>query len=155
MANEVPPFPVTIRRITDPGAHLDAARARFGAPSTVWRHGDEARIGYGVAALVSLALLVLVNGTPGWRVLPFLTADTGADLGALLKQIQATFGKECLPLNLPADGGTRVVDCFYSLEAPVLRVGAYNVPYPPALTEDQFLPDVDRVLDAIDKSLAF
>lgn len=38
------------------------------------------------------------------------------DLPALLAQIQATFGKECLPLNLPADGGSKVVDCFYSRE---------------------------------------
>ena len=50
MANEEPPFPVTIRRIVDPGAHMDEARARFGAPTAVWRHGDTARIGYGVAA---------------------------------------------------------------------------------------------------------
>jgi hypothetical protein len=34
------------------------------------------RLGHGLAALVSVALLVLVNGTPGWRALPFLTADT-------------------------------------------------------------------------------
>jgi elongation factor G len=38
----------------------------------------------------------------------------GVKLPELLAQIQATFGKECLPLNLPADGGTRVVDCFYN-----------------------------------------
>jgi len=45
--------------------------------------------------------------------------------------------------------------CFYRLEAPVLRVGAYNLPYPPAKVEDHFLPDVDRVLDAIDRTLAY
>jgi len=45
--------------------------------------------------------------------------------------------------------------CFYQLQAPVLRVGAYNLPYPPAHFEDDFLPDVDRVLDAIDRSLHF
>jgi 2-oxoisovalerate dehydrogenase E1 component subunit beta len=45
--------------------------------------------------------------------------------------------------------------CFYALQAPVLRVGAYNLPYPPAKVEDDFLPDIDRVLDAIDKSLKF
>lgn len=45
--------------------------------------------------------------------------------------------------------------CFYELQAPVLRVGAYNLPYPPAGIEDEFLPDVDRVLDAIDRSLRF
>ena len=38
----------------------------------------------------------------------------GADLSALLGDIQATFGKECLPLNLPDAGATRVVDCFYN-----------------------------------------
>jgi elongation factor G len=38
------------------------------------------------------------------------------DLPALLAQLQEVFGRECLPLNLPADGGTRVVDCFYNRE---------------------------------------
>ena len=37
----------------------------------------------------------------------------GVNLAALLAQIQTTFGKECLPLNLPAAGGTQVLDCFY------------------------------------------
>jgi elongation factor G len=38
----------------------------------------------------------------------------GADLPALLADIQARFGRECLPLNLPDQGATRVVDCFYN-----------------------------------------
>jgi elongation factor G len=38
----------------------------------------------------------------------------GVDLAALLSQIQAAFGKECLPLNLPSAGGAAVVDCFYN-----------------------------------------
>ena len=38
----------------------------------------------------------------------------GADLPAVLAQIQASFGRECLPVNLPAAGGTRVVDCFFN-----------------------------------------
>jgi elongation factor G len=40
----------------------------------------------------------------------------GVDLAGVLAQIQATFGKECLPLNLPDVGGTKVVDCFYNRE---------------------------------------
>lgn len=39
-----------------------------------------------------------------------------AALPALLEQIRATFGRECLPLNLPDAGGTRVVDCFFNRE---------------------------------------
>ena len=38
------------------------------------------------------------------------------DLSALLADIQAVFGKECLPLNLPDAGATQVVDCFYNRE---------------------------------------
>ena len=38
----------------------------------------------------------------------------GADLPAVLAQIQAEFGREGLPVNLPAAGGTKVVDCFFN-----------------------------------------
>ncbi len=38
----------------------------------------------------------------------------GVNLAGLLAQIQQTFGKECLPLNLPDGQGSRVVDCFYN-----------------------------------------
>jgi len=37
-----------------------------------------------------------------------------ADLPSLLTEIQSAFGRECLPINLPADGGTRVIDCFFN-----------------------------------------
>ncbi len=46
-------------------------------------------------------------------------------------------------------------ECFFSLEAPVLRVGAWDLPYPPSRTEKEFLPDVDRVLAALQESLEF
>ncbi|MEJ2453236.1 MAG: elongation factor G [Candidatus Thiodiazotropha sp.] len=35
------------------------------------------------------------------------------DYAALLSSLQETFGKECLPINLPADNGSRVIDCFF------------------------------------------
>jgi len=44
--------------------------------------------------------------------------------------------------------------CFYILEAPVLRVGGYHLPYPPAKVELAYLPSADRVLDAISRVLA-
>ncbi|EWM67895.1 MULTISPECIES: alpha-ketoacid dehydrogenase subunit beta [Micromonospora] len=44
--------------------------------------------------------------------------------------------------------------CFYSLEAPVERVGGFNLPYPPAKVEEEYLPDLDRILDAVDRVLA-
>src|SRR6266498_1231038 len=36
------------------------------------------------------------------------------DVQAVLESVQAAFGKECLPINLPAGNGTRVVDCFFN-----------------------------------------
>ncbi len=39
---------------------------------------------------------------------------SGVDLAALLERIREVFGKECLPINLPAGGATRVSDCFFA-----------------------------------------
>ncbi len=59
-------------------------------------------------------------------------------------------------LGLGAEIAARVTErCFYALEAPVLRVGGFAVPYPAARIEEHYLPDVDRVLDAVDRSMAF
>ena len=46
-------------------------------------------------------------------------------------------------------------ECFYHLEAPVLRVGAYTAPYPPSRLEEHYLPDLDRVLDAVDRAFGY
>ncbi|KOX35120.1 2-oxoisovalerate dehydrogenase [Saccharothrix sp. NRRL B-16348] len=46
-------------------------------------------------------------------------------------------------------------ECFYSLQAPVLRVTGFDTPYPPSKLEEEFLPDLDRVLHAVDRSLAW
>lgn len=46
-------------------------------------------------------------------------------------------------------------ECFYSLEAPVLRATGFDTPYPPARVEHHYLPDLDRVLDVVDRSLSF
>ena len=51
-----------------------------------------------------LCRLVVVN---------MIDADN-VDLPRLLADIQQAYGKECLPINLPAGGGTRVVDCFFN-----------------------------------------
>ena len=59
-------------------------------------------------------------------------------------------------LGLGAELSARITEaCFYDLEAPVLRVGGYDTPYPPSKLEEDYLPDLDRVLEAVDRSLAF
>ena len=58
--------------------------------------------------------------------------------------------------GLGAEIAARVTEqCFYHLEAPVLRVGGFATPYPPARLEDHYLPDLDRILDAVDRAFAF
>jgi 2-oxoisovalerate dehydrogenase E1 component subunit beta len=59
-------------------------------------------------------------------------------------------------LGLGAEIAARITErCFYALEAPVLRVGGFHAPYPASRLEEDYLPDLDRVLDAVDRSLAF
>jgi len=55
-----------------------------------------------------------------------------------------------------AEVAARITEkAFYFLEAPVLRVGGFDIPYPSAKLEEFFLPDVDRILDAVERSLGY
>ncbi|MDR1633414.1 MAG: alpha-ketoacid dehydrogenase subunit beta [Bifidobacteriaceae bacterium] len=45
--------------------------------------------------------------------------------------------------------------CFFLLEAPVLRVGGYHLPYPPALIERDYLPGPARIVAAVRRALDF
>jgi pyruvate dehydrogenase E1 component beta subunit len=59
-------------------------------------------------------------------------------------------------LGMGAEIAARVQErAFFSLEAPVLRVGGFDTPYPASRVEEEWLPDVDRILDAVDRSLAY
>ena len=59
-------------------------------------------------------------------------------------------------LGIGAEVAARITEeCFYSLEAPVQRVTGYDTPYPPARVEEEYLPDLDRVLDAVDHTFTF
>lgn len=59
-------------------------------------------------------------------------------------------------LGIGAEVAARVTErCFYSLEAPVLRVGGFHTPYPPSRLEEDYLPGLDRILDAVDRSFEY
>jgi len=83
------------------------------------------------------------------------------DLGAIVASVRRT-GRCVIVHEAPVTGGigaeiaARVTEsCFYQLEAPVLRVGGFSTPYPPSRLEDHYLPDLDRVLDAVDRTFAY
>jgi pyruvate dehydrogenase E1 component beta subunit len=59
-------------------------------------------------------------------------------------------------VGLGAEIAARVSeDLYYEMEAPVLRVTGYDIPYPPSRMEEEYLPDLDRVLHVVDRSLAY
>ncbi len=83
------------------------------------------------------------------------------DIETILVSVRKT-GRAVVVHEAPVTGGygaeiaARIAeDDFESLQAPVLRVGGFDMPYPPAKSEDLFLPDVDRILDAVDKVLNY
>ena len=58
--------------------------------------------------------------------------------------------------SVSGDIAARVTEeAFYSLAAPVLRVAGMDLPYPPSKLEEYYLPDLDKVLDAVDRVLAY
>ncbi|MDQ3424465.1 MAG: alpha-ketoacid dehydrogenase subunit beta [Actinomycetota bacterium] len=60
-----------------------------------------------------------------------------------------------ITLGMGAEIAARVTEeCFYALEAPVMRVAGFDTPYPASRVEEEYLPDLDRVLDAVDRALA-
>jgi pyruvate dehydrogenase E1 component beta subunit len=59
-------------------------------------------------------------------------------------------------VGLGAEIATRITEeCFYSLEAPVMRVTGFDTPYPAARLEEEYLPDLDRVLDGVDRTFGW
>jgi len=59
-------------------------------------------------------------------------------------------------LGMGAEIAARIQqEAFYHLEAPVLRATGFDTPYPPAMLEKFWLPDVDRILDMVEDSLSY
>jgi 2-oxoisovalerate dehydrogenase E1 component beta subunit len=83
------------------------------------------------------------------------------DLGPVYESVRKT-GRLVVVHEAPGNGGlgaeiaARVTEeCFYSLEAPVLRVTGFDTPYPAARVEEEYLPDLDRVLDSVDRTFGW
>ncbi len=141
----------------DPDAEpypLHAARvARPGTDATVVAYGP----------MVRTALDAATAAAEDGRELEVidLRSISPLDMGPLYESVRKT-GRLVVVHEAPSNVGVgaeiaaRVTEhCFYSLEAPVLRVTGFNVPYPAARVEEDFLPDLDRVLDAVDRSFGW
>ena len=58
--------------------------------------------------------------------------------------------------SISTDIAARVTEhCFYSLQSPPLRVTSFHTPYPPSRIEEAYVPNLDRVMDAVDRVMAY
>jgi pyruvate dehydrogenase E1 component beta subunit len=61
-----------------------------------------------------------------------------------------------LTAGLGAEVSTLITErCFGDLRAPVQRVTGWDVPYPSPVLEDEYLPSIDRILEAVQKTLEY
>ncbi|HWU32552.1 MAG TPA: alpha-ketoacid dehydrogenase subunit beta [Marmoricola sp.] len=132
---------------------FSSAVAREGTDATVVAYGPTVR-----TALES-ARVAEEEGT-SLEVID-LRSLSPLDLGPVFESVRRT-GRALViheahrNLGMGAEVVARITEeCFYSLEAPVMRVTGYDIPYPAARNEEHFLPGVDRLLDALDRSGEF
>jgi 2-oxoisovalerate dehydrogenase E1 component beta subunit len=131
------------------------------ASRVVRRGGDVTLVAYGPTVSTCLRAAEAAAGEGTSLEVIDLRTLSPLDLGPVFESVRRTgravvVHEAHVNLGLGAEVSARITEeCFYSLEAPVLRVGGFNTPYPPSRIEEFFLPDLDRVLDAVDRSLGF
>ncbi|MBM7502847.1 pyruvate dehydrogenase E1 component beta subunit [Agromyces aurantiacus] len=130
--------------------------------SRIVRRGDDLTlVGHGamVATLLQAADIAAEEGR-SLEVVD-LRSLSPIDYGPIVDSVQRTgrlvvaqeaYGSVSVGSEIAATVAERA---FYSLEAPVLRVSAFDTPFPPAALETEYLPSADRVLEAVDRALAF
>jgi 2-oxoisovalerate dehydrogenase E1 component beta subunit len=139
---DVPPGPLFASRVLRPGT--DATVVAYG-PS--------------VKVCLDAATAAQEDGT-SLEVIDLRTLSP-LDLGPVFESVRRT-GRLITVSEAPSESSltseiaARVQqECFYSLESPVLRVTGFDTPYPPSKLEEHYLPDLDRVLHAVDRALAW
>ncbi|MFC4946881.1 alpha-ketoacid dehydrogenase subunit beta [Pseudonocardia sp. GCM10023141] len=136
------PQPLFTSRVVRPGSRLTLAS--YGAPVKTCLDAAEAAAADGI----DIEVIDLRSLSP-------------LDLGPVFASVRRTghlvVVAEAPPeTSVASEVAARVQEeCFHSLEAPVLKVTGFDVPYPPSKVEEHYLPDLDRILDGVDRSLAW
>jgi 2-oxoisovalerate dehydrogenase E1 component beta subunit len=139
----------------------DAPALPLHASRIVRRGTDVTLVGHGamVTTLLQAAALAESEGT-SCEVID-LRSLSPVDYGPLLDSVRRT-GRMVYAQEAPGFtslgseiAATVMEKAFFALEAPVLRVSGFDVPFPPAKLEGTYLPDADRILEAVDRSLAY
>ncbi len=140
--------------LAQPGIGLHATRVvRAGTDVTLIGHGAM------VATLLDAAELAAGEGVSAEVV--DLRSLSPIDWAPILESVRRT-GRAVVAQEAPGHvsvgselAATIAERAFYSLQAPVLRVSGFDTPFPPAKLEGVYLPDVDRILEAVDRALAY
>lgn len=146
-----------------PKGDVDLSASNFPLhASRVVREGTEVTlIGHGamVSVLLQAAEIAAAEST-SCEVID-LRSLSPIDYAPILDSVRKT-GRVIVAQEAPGNvslgseiAATIAERAFYSLEAPVTRVSGFDVPFPPAKLEATFLPDADRVLDAVDRVLSY
>ncbi len=131
------------------------------ASRIVRRGTDVTLVGHGamVATLLQAAALAESEGISAEVV--DLRSLSPVDYGPILDSVRRT-GRMVYAQEAPGFtslgseiAATVAEQAFYALEAPVLRVSGFDTPFPPAKLEGLYLPDADRILEAVDRALAY
>ncbi|MCC3300782.1 alpha-ketoacid dehydrogenase subunit beta [Arthrobacter sp. zg-Y895] len=126
------------------------------------REGTDATIvAYGPLVPVALAAAAAAEEDGRSVEVVDLRSISPIDFDTVTESVRKT-GRLIVTHEAPTFGGiggeiaARVAErAFLSLEAPVLRVGGFHMPYPVAKVEEHYLPDIDRLLEALDRSFAY
>jgi pyruvate dehydrogenase E1 component beta subunit len=131
--------------------------------SRVVRSGDDVTVlAYGPMVRVALDAATAAEKSDG-RSLEVIDLRTLSpfDLEPVLASVEKT-GRAVVvteaprEVSLASELAAEITErAFYALEAPVGRVTGYDVPYPPSRLEEEYLPDLDRLLDAVDRTFDY
>ncbi|MBS1906580.1 MAG: alpha-ketoacid dehydrogenase subunit beta [Actinobacteria bacterium] len=131
------------------------------ASRIVRRGSDVTLVGHGAMVSTLLQAAALAEGEGTSCEVVDLRSLSPVDYGPVLDSVRSTgrmvYAQESPGfVSLGSEIAATVMErAFYALEAPVLRVSGYDTPFPPAKLEGAYLPDPDRILEAVDRSLAY
>ena len=138
--------------------------APAGDPFTahIVRRGTDATVvAYGPLVPVALAAAAAAEEDGRSIEVIDLRSISPIDFDAVEESVRRT-GRLIVAHEAPTFGGiggeiaARITErAFLSLEAPVIRVGGFHMPYPVARVEEHYLPDIDRILEALDRAFAY
>jgi pyruvate dehydrogenase E1 component beta subunit len=137
-----------------PGPSLHASRV-------VRRGTDVTLVGHGAMVTTLLQAAALAEGEGTSCEVIDLRSLSPVDYGPILDSVRRTgrmvYAQEAPGFtSLGSEVAATVAErAFYSLEAPVIRVSGFDTPFPPAKLEAAYLPDADRILEAVDRALAY